>query len=328
MKHRYVYDLKDPASSWTGSSKSYFANGEVSSECGAVVGPEGPHGLYWMLDTVMKQVPADTDIDKVHMPHYHVKGYETFFVDSGKLYLYINGQKALCQAGDIVHLQAGQAHGFGFIEEVKWRGTYHDYIVDPDVMNVAKVSSMMPEAADDPELKALNPGMDNIKLEPFAFKEVAPEECLAIKHPDRPHAEYKFEGVDFKIIIERWENGGVKEMCCAKMQPGFTAEWDKYPKLRELFYVRKGKVKFKVMNDEFIADDECVVDIPKFAPHSIEVLEETEMYDLGGQTYWSLFMQNYESIKNNDPERFAKPETLEDLKKKFNMPIKSIGMKK
>jgi len=328
MEHRYVYDLKDPASSWSGSSKSYFPNGEVSSECGAVIPPEGPHGLYWMLDTVMCKIPDYIDIHDTHMPHYHVRGYETFFVDSGELYLYINGQKALAKKGDIVHLQAGQAHGMGFTSEVKWRGTYHDYITDPAMMQVAKVKAMMPEVADDPDLKALDPGMDNIKLEPFMYKEVPTEECLAIKNPSRPHAEYKFEGVTMKVIVERWENGGVKELCCAEMQPGFTAEWDKYPKLRELFYVRKGKVKFKVMNDEFIADDECVVDIPRFAPHSIEVLEETEMYELGGQTYWSLFLQNYESIRQRDPKRLEDPETLETLKKKFDMPIKSIGMKK
>ena len=324
---KFVYDLKDPASSWSGSAKSYFPNGQVSSEAGSVIPAEGEHGLYWMLDTLMNKVPEGTDIDIAHMPHYHVKGYETFFVDSGSLWLFINNQKVFVQKGDIVHLQAGQSHGMYFLEDVKWRGTYHDYEVYPEMRQVGIVAANMPELADDPELKALNRGMDNIKLEPLLYTEVPTEQCIAVKNPNRPWAEYKLDGVTMKVIVERWENGGTKELCCAVMQPGFTAEWDKFPAVRDEFYVRKGKVKFTIMGQEVIADDECIVDIPRFAPHSMEVLEETEMYELGGQTYWSLFLQQYTSLKNRFPERFNDPAEIEALKKKFADTVKSIGMK-
>ncbi len=326
---RYVYDLKDPASAYQRTTNNYFPNGEVSSICGVVTNPANdPHSLYWMLDTLMKKIPEGTDIHEQHMPHYHKKGYETFFVDSGSLWLFINGQKVLCKEGDIIHLQAGQSHGFAYLEDVKWRGTYHDYRMPDEMREIAAVGAAMPDLAKDPELLALNPGTDNIKLEPFVYTEVPAEQCWAVKHPDRPQAEYKFDGLTMKVIIERWENGGVKELCCAQMQPGLTIEWDKYPKLREMFYVRKGKVKFTIMGEEYIVDSESVVDIPRFAPHSIEVLEETEMYDLGGQTYWSLFLQNYESIRQRDPKRLEDPKTLEELKAKFDMPVKSISMKK
>ena len=92
----------------------------------------------------------------------------------------------------------------------------------------------------------------------------------------------------------------------------------KYPPLRELLYVRSGKVKFTVLGQEFIADDECVVNIPRFAPHSLEALEHSEVYDLGGQTYWSLFFQSYAYIRTKEPERLT-PETVEALKKKFQV---------
>lgn len=324
---KFVYDLKDPATSWSGSSKSYFSTGDISSEAGNVIEAEGPHRLYWMLDTVMYKVPESIDIDTVHMAHYHKRGYETFFVDSGSLWLFINNQKVLVKKGDIVHLQAGQSHGMYFLEDVKWRGTYHDYDVPSEMMDVAIVMANMPEAANDPELKALDPGMDHIKMEPLLYTEVPAEQCLAVKNPDRPWAEYKFDGVTMKVIVERWENGGTKELCCAVMQPGFTAEWDKYPAVRDEFYIRKGKVKFTIMGQEVIADDECVVNIPKFAPHSMEVLEETEMYELGGQTMWSLFLQQYTSLKLRYPERFNDPAEIEALKKKCAVTVKSIGMK-
>ena len=119
-----------------------------------------------------------------------------------------------------------------------------------------------------------------------------------------------------RVITERWENGGRKEMVCAVCEPGFTAEWVKYPPLRELFYLRKGKVKFTVLGREFIADDECVVDIPRFAPHSMEVLAHSELYDMGGQSWWSMFLQCLQSVQVNAPERYN-AETIEDLKKKY-----------
>ncbi len=328
MASEYLFDLKTPETTWKGIANSYFSTGEVSSKVGSVIPPEGEHGLYWMLDTVMYKMPDVLDIKVEHMPHVHKYGYETFFVDSGSLWLFINGQKCLCKPGDIVHLQAGQAHGMYFLEDTKWRGTYHDYIMPSDGLAVGLVMAKVPGAANDPELAALNPPSDHIKLEPFNYKEAPAEECLAIKNPDRPWAEYKFDGVTMKVIVERWENGGVKELCCAVMEPGFTAEWVKYPTLREEYYVRKGKVKFNIMGEEFIADDECVVNVPKFAPHSIEVLEKTEMYELGGQTQWSLFLQNYDSIKAFDPERLNDAEAMAALKKKFDVNIKSIGMKK
>ena len=110
------------------------------------------------------------------------------------------------------------------------------------------------------------------------------------------------------------------------MEPGFTATWVKYPPIRELFYLRSGKVKFTIGGKEFIADDECVINAPRFLPRSIEVLEKSEMYDLGGQPYWSLFLQNIESIRHYDPSRLTK-ETIDGLKKKFKIQIESIGFK-
>ncbi len=326
-EYTFLYDLKTPETTWKGMVHNYFSTGEPASDVGRITSPEGPHGLYWCLDSLMHKVPESIK-DTWEMPHYHVHGYETFFVDSGSLYLYINGQRVLVTPGDIVHLQAGQAHGFKYLEDTKWRGTYHDLFRYSEFEDVARVKEYMPDQKEDPDLLALatRGRMDNVPLEPFIYKEAPAEECLAVKNVNRPHAAYEFPGVSMRVIIERWENGGTKEMVCAVAEPGFTAEWIKYPPLRELLYVRKGKVKFNVMGKEFIADDECVVDIPRFAPHSIEVLEHSEIYDMGGQSYWSLFFQNLESIRVKSPDRYNE-ENIENLKKKFDIQIKCIGLK-
>ena len=327
MANDFLYDLKTPETTWRGKVQHFYPTGEVSSDVGRITPAVGEHGLYWCLDSVMHAVPESLK-DTWMMPHYHQHGYETFFVDGGTLYLYINGQRVFCKKGDIVHLQAGQAHGFKYLEDTKWRGTYHDLKTFPEAQDVARVKQYMPELKDDPELRALAPRgeMDTNMLANFVTVDAPAEECLAVKHVDRPHAAYEFPGVSMRVIVERWENGGTKEMVCAVCEPGFTAEWVKYPPLRELLYVRSGKGKFTVLGQEFIADDECVVDIPRFAPHKMEVLEHSEIYDLGGQSYWSLFFKCLEGYKVNNPERYT-PENIERLKKRFDIQIASIGMK-
>ncbi len=327
---KFLYDLKDHSQSWSGSAKHYFPDGAVASEAGNIL-PAGPapHFFYWVLDSIMHQTPEKMNPEETPTRlHYHVRGYETFFLDEGTMWLFINGQKCQCHPGDIIHLQAGQPHEMTWITDCKWRGTYHDYEVYPELREVNEVLAYLPEAKNDPELMKHYREMDNITLEPYvSVEEVPAEKCLAVKNVNRPWASYDFPGVSMRIVVERWENGGSKELCCAVMEPGFTAQWDNYPTLREVLYVRSGKVKFTIMGEEVIADQECIVDIPRFAPHSVEALEHSEVYDLGGQTMWSLFLQNYTSIRELDPDRFAKPETIQALKEKFNCPIKSIGMK-
>ena len=330
MENEFLFDLKlSPESRpFAGKQHSYFPNGEIASTARVVTPAEGPHGLYWCLDTMMFKNPAGMDDAITPMPHFHYRGYETFFVDSGSLWLYVNGQKALVRQGDIIHLQPGQSQGMFFLDDVKWRGTYHDFEVYPEGREVFAIKRLMPERANDPALDAKMPRgfMDSNNIEPFLTTEVPTEQCSAVKNLSRPHASYDFPGCCMKIVVERWENGGTKELDCAVLEPGFTAAWTEYPELRELFYVRSGRVRFTICGREFEADGECVVNAPRFAPRKIEVLEKTELYELGGQTYWSLFLQSLASIRHYEPERLT-PETLEALKQRFKVQIKDIGMK-
>jgi mannose-6-phosphate isomerase-like protein (cupin superfamily) len=258
MTSEFLKDLNDHEHSWQGVSYSRRPDGTITAEVGSVIYPEGPRHMFWMLDSVMYAMPEGADPDASHMPHEHRYGYETFFVDSGKMWLYIDGMKCLATKGDILHLQAAQIHGMAFIEDVKYRGTYHDLATDPDGAAIANVLAHMPELKDDPELMKMMPvkgGLDHINRERLLFREVPAEQCPAVRNPKCPLAEFKLEGVTMKIITQRWENAGANELCCAEMQPGFTAEWVKYPKNRELLYLRRGQVKFRVFKDEFIAHD-------------------------------------------------------------------------
>ena len=211
-KNEFLFDLKTPETTWRGHSKG------ASSDVGLITDAEGEHGLYWCLDSVMHPNGEDGQ-EKPSMPHFHWRGYETFFVDSGSLWLYIDGMKAKAKKGDIVQLQAGQSQGMVFLSDVKWRGTYHDFATYSESSDVGRVKRYMPELAEDPELNALAPNgfMDSNPMEPFLCKEVPASKCPAIKNIKRPHASYEFPGCSFKIVVERWENGGVKELDCAVM---------------------------------------------------------------------------------------------------------------
>jgi hypothetical protein len=100
-----------------------------------------------------------------------------------------------------------------------------------------------------------------------------------------------------KMLTARWENGGVNELWAAEMEPGFYAEWVQYPPAPEMYYITAGEVRFRVYDEEFTAYPECLVKIPKFADHSLQVLSKAVMYDIGGLTRWQALLEDYTSIR-------------------------------
>jgi hypothetical protein len=129
------------------------------------------------------------------------------------------------------------------------------------------------------------------------------------------------------MITGRWENGGIKELWRAELSKGFFAQWQEYPTIQDLFYVQSGKIEFKVYDEVFTAGPDCLVKIPKYAPHSLVVQEDAVLYDIGGQTQWYALLQDRASILKFNPERAQKPETMDALKAKFGCLIKTCGMK-
>jgi len=93
-------------------------------------------------------------------------------------------------------------------------------------------------------------------------------------------------------------------------------------------YVQSGRIKFKVYEEEFVATRDCLVKLPKYAPRSLEVLEDASMYDVGGQTYWYLYLCDLFSMMKHAPERADDPEEMAKIKKKYNCLIKSVGFDK
>ncbi len=317
----YVIDLDDHEASGIPDRTRYHANGEREEIMSPVLDGEGPHGIYNVTDTVMCKMPTGvTPEEASRMAHMHTFGYETFFVDSGSMYLYADGKRTIVRTGDIVHLQAGQMHSMASIEDVKWRGFFHDLDSFADAIQVIAIAQRIPGAMEDPAFNQAKLARDYIPCERPVYTDVPPEQMGAVRNPARPLAAYAFDGFTVKVIVPRWENAGVTECCMAEAKAGTRFVWD-YHARREQYYVRKGRVKLHILGEEHEAGKACIINVPKLAPYTLEVLEDAEIYDMGGQTRWFAFLQDYESVRTYDPQRLSDPAAVKALKDKFKIEI-------
>ena len=325
MKHPYLLDMTDK-DNWLFPTNGYNPDGSIAEEQRTITMPEGPHKMFCFTDSLMHPA-TDLTPDKVGL-HEHHQGYETFFVESGSMLFYINGQKTVVDKGNIIHIQPYEAHGMIFRDYTIYRGSFHDWNCIDDSVATSLLEKHYPDAKKDPKFfSLLISNIDMYMREPADFAQVPASHVSAVRNPNEPLTEFRLDGVTMKMITGRWENGGAKELWRAELDEGFHARWVDYPTVQELFYVTEGKVQFKVYDEVFTAGPNCLVKIPKYAPHSLVALEKSAMYDLGGQTQWFALLQDWESIKKYDAPRANNPDTMDALKDKFGCMIQSYGMK-
>ncbi|MDR0838728.1 MAG: hypothetical protein LBN99_03700 [Oscillospiraceae bacterium] len=320
MSYRYLYDLNDP-SSYKYTSQMKTPDGTVAEDGRLVLLPEGEHKLFCFTDTFMHKAP---EVGK--MVHEHHLGFETFFVDSGSMDLYMHGKKTRLEAGSILHLQPYEIHGMVFHEDVKYRGIFSDL----DQFDNAVEAALLEEHYPGSRAKMMAPGSGMPKHDFFMrgqgeYVEVPASEVAAVRYPDKPIIQYELDGVTLKQITGRWENGGQKEIWRAEFAPGFHAEWVELPLARDLFYVTEGEIEFKIAEETVIARPECLVDIPKFLPRSMKVPKGAALYDIGGLTCWDDFLYEYNSLKLHEPEKFKDAAVIAELKAQCGCYIKSFG---
>jgi len=320
MKHPYLIHITDPEY-WLYPTKGYNTDGSVSEEQRTLVLPEGMDRRYCFTDSVMKKTVLTGPVTL----HEHQQGYETFFVESSSMWFYINGKKTLVEAGKIIHMQPYEAHGFVFNGDVQFRGTFHDWNCADDSAATALMEAHKPDAKKDPTYFGIL--LKNIDLHMRGYAdcvEVPPEEVPNVKDPKNPMARFDIEGAVLKMITARWENSGKKEIWLAEMEPGFYAEWDEYPLIQDLFYVTGGKIRFTVYDETFVAEKDCLVKIPKYAPRKFEVLEQASMYDVGGVTRWYALLQDFTALKKVAPEKADKA-AFDEMRSRFGCYVRAYG---
>ncbi len=87
MEKRILIDLNDKANWLYESTSPPTAGGYIVEENRVILMPEGEHRLFAFTDAVMHHAP-----DMLPFTHEHRSGFETFFIDSGSMEFYSQGQ--------------------------------------------------------------------------------------------------------------------------------------------------------------------------------------------------------------------------------------------
>ena len=321
MKRKYMLDFDDP-SNWLNVQDNETPEGELVENVYLMIPPD-PSGNRLFAMTWNEWFP----IDFLTPFHYHEKSYETFFIKSGSLQLHSGHKQCRVEAGSIIHYGPYDMHGLRFHEKVVSRGFFQNFnaldsIADRTVLEeyYPDVRKRMMEARDPNE-----PYYDKIDLEYLDYEEVPAEQMRAVKHPDRPEAVFELDGIKMKLLLPRRELGGVREMWRFEVEKGYRAESVEFPENRQLFYLVEGELECKVCEDSFVADKECLIDIPRHYKHSLKAKTDVVMYDVGGLSGWYNFLHDYTAVKKNSPEKFNDEKYIANLKKKNKIVIKSFG---
>ena len=320
MEYQYLIDVND-SKNWHFPILNTEADGTVWEEARTVHFPMGKESMMRVTDSVFHPQPT------AHC-HYHQNAYEIFFWSMSPFDFYSDGKVAEVEPGCITLHRPYEPHGFSFRDLTRKVGFFHRMDMSyEDGMCGALLREKRPDARKSPDFPKVGPVLpDIIRAEnPVDYSRVTWQEMDCVRHISHPLAVERFDGVTMKMLIARWETGGVKEIWAAEMEKGFTAISNPYPLKTEMLYITEGEVKFTVYDDSFVAHKECIVKLPKYGAYRIEALSDAVVYDVNGQTEWFTFFRNCSSIRTAEPSRFDDPETMRELKFRHNCEIRAIG---
>ncbi len=282
--------------------------------------PSGPHEKNEMSDTVYHkggQVGY----------HEHRSGFETFFVRKGRVQCTVRGKRFVINEGDIIHLPPYVAHGFVHLEEgTVWRELFQEINLAQQIANKNLINRHYPEYFEDPEFQDFYQGAyrGRIVRQTPAPVDVPKESMHEVRTPGFAYSTYSFDGLVMRLIIGRWECNGVKEVWEANMEKGLEIHWD-YPFPEpNLFYIRSGRIKFNVLGEEFEATDDCLVHIPPYAKHFLEVLEDAKVYDCGCSARLLDLLEDIESLKAYSPEKLEDAEYMKKFMRRYECFVTSV----
>ena len=333
MEYQYLFDLNDEKN-WINPKKLFRSDGTISEDIHFIHFSLGPESLFRVTDSVLYPSEMGEIEDCYH--HSHHVGFEYFYWLTGTQDYYVNNKKTvLNEPGFFTLVQPYERHGIVFRSPCRKVGFFHHMPLSAeDNASSALLGHYKPNARSSPDFPRGDGDSTSVALPlpdtygcepPTEYVELPCEQMSNVKHISRPMAEFHFDGVTMKMIISRWENWGVLEVWGAEMEKGFYAEWNTFPTMTEMYFIADGEVKFKVYDEEFIAHKECIVKIPRYAEHSIEVLSDTVMYDVAAKTFWFDYLMDLFSIKKNDPDRYNDKAAMAALKNKYGCQIKTIG---
>ena len=88
-----------------------------------------------------------------------------------------------------------------------------------------------------------------------------------------------------------------------------------------------GKIRFDVEGETYIAEKDCLVHIPPYHTQELEVLEDAQMFDYGGETYTLELLEDYKSLQTHQPEKLKDPDFFEAFLHKYRCYVTGCYMK-
>lgn len=262
--------------------------------------PRGPFEKDEMSDTIYHK---DAEVPY----HQHARGFETFMIASGSVECFIRGKRFIANTGDMLHIPPYTPHGFRFLEEgTIWRELFQEINMAQGIMNKNTVKGNYPEYMDSPEfMEMYRSSHKGLQRETPVTQDVDKHTMHEVRTPEFAFSHYQGEGYDLKLKVGKWETNGVKEVWQASLDQGVHIEYD-YPHCNwELYYITKGAVQFDIMGEVFTAGPDCLVHIPPYHKHRIQVLEASELFDYGGEMHLMSLLEDYDSLKVHQPEKLG-----------------------
>ena len=315
--NKYLIDINDK-SNWLRVNMDIRTNGELCEEQRIIIYPEGPNQRFEFTDSIFY---GSTSY------HEHSNGWETFFVVDGSMDFTVHGKTCTVTNGDILFVPPYCSHQMMFLQPTRWRATFHDINMCGILNNWNTAQKYFPDKMDDPFFtSSYLANKNNIIREAPYDTRVDKSELREVRPVDKWLNRYDLDGVCMKQIIARWENNGINEMWRFEMEDGFFANYRAIIPNGDLFYVTEGEVVFNVGDETFTAYHDCLVKIPAFVPRSLKSKGKSVMYDIGGMTHWLDVVEDYLSLKHNNPERLTETNYMNGVLERHDCYIQSYGI--
>lgn len=315
-RYKYVIDMMDP-NDW---ARHYNEGDEVVND---FILPRGPLQKDEFSDTVYHK---NASVGY----HMHEKGYEFFEIARGSVECVINSVHFIAETGDLLHIPPYTAHGFIYREEnTIWRELFQEIDMSGGIYEKNMVSFYYDKCKESPEFMAMyREGKTHRREVPCAWDAPLTDhnKVYNCRTPEFAWAAYDFPGCSIKLKLAKFETGGAKEVWHADAKKGLKVEYLYPHKGYELLYVKGGKLKLTIHHtlasaegEAFIIGGDHIIDIPPYHTYTIEILEDTSIYNYGGEYSLQECLEDLASVKKNHPETVETKEDLLHFLRKYNV---------
>lgn len=303
--HKFVIRMMDP-NDWV---RHYNEGGEVVND---FILPRGPRQKDEFSDTVYHE---GTDVPY----HWHKQGFETFEIARGSVDCVVNGKHFIARAGDLIHLPPYTSHGFVFLEEgTIWRELFQEIDMSGGIFEKNIVNGYYEKYKEDDAFMAMYREGKTMRREvPSVWQEepVDHSQVYQCRTPEFAWERHEGKGYSIQLKVGKWETAGCKEIWHADLKKGLTVEYAYPHRGYDMFYIQHGKLELTVQHtyshaepQTWIVEGDSIIDIPPYHTYAIKVLEDTAMYNYGGEYDLQNCLEDLASVMKNEPERLQAPQ--------------------